>query len=373
MRTWAIGIGKVLGVEIRLHISFLFLLMYLVFPTLDEVDPVKAALHAITLCGFILLAVVVHEFGHLVAAHFRRMKPRAVILLPLGGVDHRPESTHKAELRDEVAVSLAGPVMSLASATFFAIVVKSILPEQRLLMWPFISTEHLWRSLVWVNLGLGLANLLPFHPLDGGRILRCVLARSGAGLPDYPGATRHAVNLTQIVVLLIFVVAVLKGTMWLMLLAFFLFVAVQIEDRSLLFQLVTENVKLDEIMLTSFATLSPVDTLRDALHKAIHTLQDDFPVIRDADLVGTISRQAIVRALKEEGDGYVQSAMDTGFPTGTRKDSLGDAFRKIAATQGSLIPIVEEGRLVGVVTLQHLTHSMGLLAESRKLQVQDDE
>lgn len=373
MRTWAIGIGNLMGVELRLHVSFLALVMFLVVPALDEPEPIKAGLHAFVICLFALLAVVVHEAGHIAAAVLRRTQPRSVILLPLGGVDHRPVSSEPAPLRDEIAVALAGPATSIAVAAFFALVVKQILPEQHFFTWPLISTEHLWRGLVWVNLGLGLINLLPFHPLDAGRILRSVLARSGDGPADFAAATRYAVNITQAVVLVIFIAAMLKSIMWLMLLAFFLFVGVQIENNSLIFQLVTENVRLEEIMLTSFATLSPVDTLREALDKAIHTLQDDFPVIRGSDLVGTISRQAIVHALKEEGDGYVQAAMDTGFPTGTRADSLGDAFRKIAATRGSLIPIVEEGRLIGVVTLQHLTHSMGLLAESRKLQSEEED
>jgi CBS domain-containing protein len=153
---------------------------------------------------------------------------------------------------------------------------------------------------------------------------------------------------------------------WLMLIGFFLFVAVQIEDRSLLFQSVIENVKLEEIMLTDFSTLSPADTLEDALNKAVHSLQDDFPVIRDADMVGVISKQHILRALREDGNGYVQSAMKKAFETATRSETLAGAFRRI--TKGvTMIPVVDDERLVGIVTLQNLMHSMSVLAESRKL------
>jgi CBS domain-containing protein len=119
-------------------------------------------------------------------------------------------------------------------------------------------------------------------------------------------------------------------------------------------------------MLTEFSTLSPADTLQDALDKAVHTLQDDFPVIRGGDMVGVISKHAIIEALKEDGDGYVQSAMKKAFEIGARSDSLAAAFRKI--TRGSpILPIVENERLIGIVTLQNLMHSMTLLAESRKL------
>ena len=112
--------------------------------------------------------------------------------------------------------------------------------------------------------------------------------------------------------------------------------------------------------------LSPADTLEDALNKAVHSLQDDFPVIRDSDMVGVISKQHILRALREEGNGYVQSAMKKAFESAGRNDTLAGAFRKI--TKGvTMIPIVDENRLVGIVTLQNLMHSMGVLAESRKL------
>jgi CBS domain-containing protein len=153
---------------------------------------------------------------------------------------------------------------------------------------------------------------------------------------------------------------------WLMLMGVFLFIAAQMEDRSLLFQSVIENVRLEEIMLTDFSTLSPADTLEDALNKAVHSLQDDFPVIRDSDMVGVISKQHILRALREDGNGYVQSAMKKAFETAAKNESLAAAFRKI--TRGvTMIPVVDDNRLIGIVTLQNLMHSMGVLAESRKL------
>jgi CBS domain-containing protein len=155
-----------------------------------------------------------------------------------------------------------------------------------------------------------------------------------------------------------------------MFVGFMLFMAVQIEDRSLLFQRVIETVRLEEVMLTEFSTLSPADTLQDALDKAVHTLQDDFPVVRGADLVGVISKQTIIEALRSGNEGYVQSAMRRAFEIGSRHDSLAQAFKKL--TSGSpVLPIVENERLIGIVTLQNLMHSMGLLAESRKLRRDD--
>jgi len=100
-------------------------------------------------------------------------------------------------------------------------------------------------------------------------------------------------------------------------------------------------------------------------------LQDDFPVVRGTDMVGVISKQRILEALRLEGNGYVQAAMNKIFEASVPQESLGAAFRKLTARNSSIIPVVEDQRLIGIVTLQNLMHSMALLAESRKLRRDD--
>ena len=146
-----------------------------------------------------------------------------------------------------------------------------------------------------------------------------------------------------------------------------LFIAAQMEDRSAVFQSVLQTVRLEDIMLTDFATLSPADTLEDALEKAVHCLQDDFPVIRGGDMVGVVSKQKILQTLRSEGNGYVQAVMNRIFDVAQKSESLSSAFRKLSARNLSIIPVVENQQLVGIVTLQNLMHSMALLAETRKL------
>ena len=184
-------------------------------------------------------------------------------------------------------------------------------------------------------------------------------------------ATRRAVLLGQAFAML-FIFAGLWNT-WLMLVGFFLFVGAQMEERTMMFQTALESVRLDEIMLTDFATLSPADTLEDALDKAVHSLQDDFPVVRGGDLVGVINRQTILEKLRREGNGYVQGAMNKAFEIAARTESLASAFRKLTVRGLTLIPVVDQEHLVGIVTLQNLMHSMGLLAETRRLRRQVEE
>ena len=124
---------------------------------------------------------------------------------------------------------------------------------------------------------------------------------------------------------------------------------------------------MEDVMLTDFKTLSPADTLEDALHKAVHSLQDDFPVVRGSDMVGVISRQQILDALRNDGNGYVQSAMNKVFQVRSAAKHWRPSSAKLGQKGLSVVPVVEGEHLVGIVTLQNLMHSMAVLAESREI------
>jgi CBS domain-containing protein len=158
-----------------------------------------------------------------------------------------------------------------------------------------------------------------------------------------------------------------------MLIGFFLFFGGMLEDRSAVFQAVTEHVHMEDVMLTEFLTLSPADTLEHALEKSLHCLQDDFPVVRGTDMVGVISRQHIMENLRSEGNGYVQAAMTRISQVASREDTLAKVLAYSGRNGFSLIPVVDDESLVGIVTMQNLMRSMPLLAESRRLRKQNSQ
>jgi Zn-dependent protease/CBS domain-containing protein len=367
MRNWSIPAGRILGVELRIHLTFLFLL---VFVWLTESAPhgsPSATPRGLALVGIIFGCVVLHELGHALASMHAGIPAKAIILLPIGGVTLLDETRQPLEpgaqtWKRDIRIALAGPLVNLVMAFITASILLAVAPEIRLWNKPYVTSANLPRSLVWANIWLAGFNLLPAYPMDGGRVLRAFFVRS----MDSVRATRRAVSVGQAFAMLFMLVGMLSN-IWLTLTGFFLFIAAQLEDRSAVFQSVLETVHLEDIMLRDFATLSPADTLEDALDKAVHSLQDDFPVIRGSDMVGVISRQKILEALRNEGNGYVQAAMNRLFEVAQKKESLASAFRKLNARNLSLIPVVEDQRLVGIVTLQNLMHSMALLAESRKL------
>lgn len=366
MRSWSIPAGRLFGVEVRIHLTFLFLLAF-VWLTESAAHTAGAGPRGLALVGIIFGCVVLHELGHALTGMHAGVPAKAIILLPIGGVTlfdetRQPVLPGTLTWKRDVRVALAGPMVNLFVAFISGSILLAVAPEIGVWQQPFVTSLNLPRSLVWANAWLALFNLLPAYPLDGGRVLRAVLSRR----MDPVHATRRAVFIGQAFAMFFMLVGMWKNT-WLILIGFFLFLAAQLEERSAVFQSVLETVHLEDIMLREFATLSPADTLEDALDKAVHTLQDDFPVVRGGDMVGVISRQRILSALRSEGNGYVQSAMNRLFDVAQKTESLASAFRKLNAHNTSLIPIVEDQHLVGIVTLQNLMHSMSVLAESRRL------
>jgi CBS domain-containing protein len=265
----------------------------------------------------------------------------------------------------QFAIALAGPVANLATAVALAATALGASAQISLFELPLIDASQLIRSVVWMQVFMALIHLLPAYPLDFGRLIRGGFARKHGFAP----AGRAAAGLGQVIALMLMLASILLHSPWLILAGFFIMIGAQIEDQGVFFQSVVDTVRMREVMLTDFATLSPSDTLADALGRCVHSLQEDFPVVRGPQLVGIVSRQRILDALRSDGNGYIQSVMSRAFQVAKPEDTLGTTIRRLTAGHGlALIPITESGRVVGIVSVQNLMSSMSLLSEQRRIE-----
>ena len=365
MRNWSLPFGEIFGVEIRVHVTFVLLLLFIM------ADPVNRGVgRSLAVVSIIFGSVVLHELGHALTARSAGLPARAIVLLPLGGVTMIDDPLEQPlDSARDARIALTGPVVNLVLALVGGLIVWIALPHVDISGRPWITTQNLPRTFIWVNAFLGVFNLLPAYPLDGGRVLRSYFA----GTLDSIRATRRAVMIGQTFAMVIMLLGF--GTLvsypskwgsWIILIGFFLFTAGQLEDRSAMFWALLENVRMQDVMTTEFRTLSPADTLEDALHLATETLQHDFVVVRAGDMVGTISKNRIVEALRQTGNGYIQPVMNKMFEVAGLNDSLAATFRKIMARGVTMIPVVDAGRLVGIVTLQNLMQSLARIADSKR-------
>jgi CBS domain-containing protein/Zn-dependent protease len=354
-----------MGVEMRVHAFFpLLALVCLALGVKDGAGPGRG----LGLFIVLVVAVVVRETARLIVAAWLGLRLRAVLLLPIGGLFAyaNPESQEGASQGNaQFFLAFTGPLANIATALVLAATFVGAGGNMHLFDQPFITSAWLLRSMVWFQLGLAAIHLLPAYPLDCGRLIRGSWARKHGLAPS----GRRAAHIGQALALVAMVSGMILQNYWLIIAGIFIMIGAQIEDQGVFFQSVVDTVQMREVMLTDFATLSPSDTLADALGRCVHSLQEDFPVVRGPQLVGIVSRQRIVDALRNDGNGYVQSVMSRAFQVARPEDTLGTTIRRLTAGHGlALIPVAESGRVVGIVSVQNLMSSMSLLAEQRRIE-----
>ena len=355
-----------MGVELRIHAFFPLLAFVCV-----GISATDGWLRGLGLFLVLTSAVLVRETARLLVAAWLGLRLRAILVLPIGGLFAyaNPESQENANQGGgQFAMALAGPLANMATALVLIATFLGASGDIKLFDQPWITSAYLLRSMVWMQAGLAVLHLLPAYPLDGGRLLRGGFARKHGFAP----VGRAATGLGQLLALVAMVGGMYLRSPWLVIAGFLIMIGAQIEDQGVFFQSVVDTVQMREVMLTDFATLSPSDTLADALVRCVHSLQEDFPVVRGPQLVGIVSRQRIVDALRNDGNGYVQSVMSRAFQVARPEDTLGTTIRRLTAGRGlALIPVTESGRVVGIVSVQNLMSSMSLLAEQRRLEHQE--
>ncbi len=368
MRGWSFSIGRLLGVEIRIHTFFLLLLgLSISYSSVSG----SSGSRGFVLWTILFGAVAVREIARAVASAWYGLELRSILLLPTGGLQqyNTPEATERAATPEiGKRLGLVGPITNLFFGLLLGAIILTVTPEINLFERPWLTPTRLLRAMVWINLLLAAINLLPAAPLDGGRIFRGEFARNHGILKG----TRAAAGLGQVIGILLAIAGCILPNMWLIMIGGFVFIGAHMDDSSILLASENDPVLMRDVMLTDFSTLSASDTLEEALQRSVHTLQDVFPVVRGANLVGAVSRQGIVEALQAEGNGYVQGVMTRSFQVAQPDDSLVKTLRRIMSGQGAqLVPILEGDRIVGIITPQNLAHSMGLLNARRRLRQQE--
>lgn len=371
MRGWSFPVGRFLGVEVRIHAFFVLLLgMSISFGSILS----GSGSSGLGLWLMLLSAVLVREIARAIVCAWFGLDIRSILLMPTGGLPifaSQDDTARASSPRIERWLAVAGPLANVLAGVLLFGFIAGVSPEVHLLARPLVSPSVLLRSLIWVQILLGAIHLLPAFPLDGGRILRSELARAGARTKSDEGLklSQQAVMLGQLIAGGLIVLGWIMNNLIVVMAGLSVFAAAHLEDQGVLLQTKVDSVRMKDVMLTEFSTLSASATLEDALDQAIHTLQDVFPVVRAGNLVGAVSRQGIFEALQTEGNGYVQGVMTRSFHTAQPDDSLLKTLQRITTGHGAqLVPVVEGERVVGIITPQNLSQSMSVLNQTKKLQ-----
>ena len=345
---WSIGLGRLAGIDFRIHITFFLLLIWVGAADIAAGLEVSDAAVSVLFILALFACVTLHELGHALAARRYGVATRDITLLPIGGIarlERIPENP-----KQEFVIAIAGPLVNVAIAAvlYVVILVSGIgVPEGgdfALVEAPFIM------RLLTVNLALVFFNILPAFPMDGGRIVRSLLAMK---LP-YTRATSIAGTLGQFMAL-VFGFFGFLGNPLLIIIAVFVWIGAAQEQSQAQLRSVFAGLPVRAAMVTDFRTLSPTDRLNDAVEKLLAGTQTDFPVVDDGRLVGFLTREKLTRSLHEHGGDYpVRTSMNDDVETLDETEMLSAAFERMQQSGIRSMPVLRGEQVVGILTTENV-------------------
>ncbi len=348
---WSIPIGVIGGTTIRIHVTFLLLLLWIAIADYAQ-GGAQAAIQGVAFVVLVFICVMLHEFGHVVAARRYGVQTPDITLLPIGGVARLMRIPERPS--QELVIAVAGPLVNLVIAGVLYLVLGRFPP--------LTATEvqnpgiDMLTRLAAVNLFLVLFNLIPAFPMDGGRVLRALLAyRMG-----FARATQVAASVGQGVAFLLGLLG-LFGNPLLLFIALFVYLGAAAEAHAVQMRQVARGMIAADAMITDFESLSPTSSIDQAVQALIRTTQHEFPVVDGGGrLRGILTRDAMIEALQQHGrDAPVIDAMTRDIPMVEARQSLEDALRLL---QENSVPAVgvggTDGRLAGYITAENIGEIM---------------
>ena len=345
-----IKLFEIFGISINIHVTF-FLLLLLVL---------SGGLKWIFLVVAVFFFVTVHELCHSLVAKRFGIKVREITLFPIGGVSSMTKMPEKPS--QEFLISIAGPLSNIAVLVIFFFPMKYLVGDA-VLFHP-LSTET-WKLtfayVYWINLMLAGFNMLPAFPMDGGRILRALLATK----LSYQKATKIAVTMGHIFALgFAYFGIVQRFNFILIIIAIFIYTAASREEAQVDVKETLKKFKVRDILPRDIMTLTGDVTLAKVLEIIFHSHQEDFPVVDNDLLVGFITRQDMMAAMHSFGTSKtVREIMRTNFPKIKETDSLTKAQGIMQEAQMGALPVMRENKVVGIITFEDIGRVYAMLSQ----------
>ena len=344
---WSFRLGTVAGIPLYVHATFPLLLAWVVFVHARQGASLAATLAGLLFVLALFACVILHEFGHALTARRYGIVTQDITLLPIGGVARLTQMP--SDPRQELWVALAGPAVNVLIALILGALLALAggavaLRQVGVADGPFVQ------RLLLVNVWLAMFNLIPAFPMDGGRVLRALLATR---LP-YVRATRIAASLGQFMALVFGFVGLLFNPL-LMFIALFVWIGASQEAAMVEMRSSLAGVPVRSAMLTEFRVLRPHDTLQQAVELILAGSQQDFPVVEGDRVVGVLTRAKLLEALAKRGrDAPVGETMETAFRTVEPTEPMDSALRRLQESRCHTLPVVSDHRLDGVLTLDNV-------------------
>ena len=355
---WSWRIGNLAGISVYIHATFLLIILWSAVVGWQTTHTVEGALSSIVFILLLFLCVVLHEFGHALTARKYGIKTRDITLLPIGGVA-RLERMPDQPLQ-ELWVALAGPAVNVVIAALMLVwlSISRINAGMETLFDPQHSS--LVERLFTTNIALVVFNLLPAFPMDGGRVVRALLATK---MP-YVRATQIAANLGQVMAFGFALIGLVYQPV-LILIALFVWIGASQESNLVQLKSALNGIPVSDAMLTNFRVITPDHTLNDTIRLTLDGSQTDFPVIENGQIVGILTQSDLLTGLSTLGrDVPVCEVMHTEFEVTHPSDMLHSLFLKMQSSESDCRTalVLRQDQLVGLVTKQNIAEYLEIHA-----------
>ena len=341
----SLKIGSIYGIEIRVHISLILILLLLSYIFYISPFPYGfmglkfAALLSIISSISLFIAVLLHELAHSILSLKSGINVRGIILFIFGGISLIEEIPKEPE--KEMKIAFAGPLTSLILG-FATILISQALPT------PLYEFFYVFGR---INIFLAVFNLIPAFPLDGGRILRAFMSRS----MGFVRATRVAAETGKFMAILFGIVGLLYNP-WLILIALFIYMGANEEEKLAVVENILRKIKISEIMTSDPIFVTPETTLEEVKDLMFRFRHLGYPVVENGEVVGIVTLHDVVR-----GGERVADVMSREIVSISPDDDAYKAFRLMNQHNIGRIPVVKEGQLVGIVSRTDLIRVLEIL------------
>jgi Zn-dependent protease/CBS domain-containing protein len=347
MRSWSWRLARIAGIDVYVHATFVVAIAWIALVYWNQNGNLAAVVDGVGYILTLFACVVLHEFGHALTAARYGIRTRDITLLPIGGVA-RLERMPDVPVQ-ELWVALAGPAVNIVIALLlfgWSRVSGSWESVERV----GVATGSFLERIMLANVYLVGFNLLPAFPMDGGRALRALLATR----MEYTRATSRAALVGQGMAI-VFALIGLLGNPILIFIALFVWIGAGQEASMAQMKSALAGIPLRRAMLTDFRTLSPTNTLGDAVDLLLTGSQQDFPVVANGRVEGVLTRSDLVKGLARSGrNATVADTMKRECPTAEASEMLEAVLARLQGRDCHTVPVLDDDVLVGLVTMDNI-------------------
>ena len=359
---WQWKLGRFAGIDVYVHATFLLLIGWVGYSHWLEHQMWSEVFNGILFVLALFVCVVLHEYGHALTARKYGIKTRDITLYPIGGVARLERMPEKPV--EELWVALMGPAINVViAAGLFAylFLTNSLVPFSDLT----VASGSFLERLMTVNLSLVLFNLIPAFPMDGGRVLRAILAMR----MEYVRATQTAANIGQGMAFLLGFIGLFSNP-FLLFIAFFVYIGASQEASMVQMKNSISGIPVTRAMLTDFKSLSPRDNLSQVVALILAGSQHDFPVVdANGKVAGILDRDSFMLALTRHGQSApVMEFIRRDLPEVDSYDMIEMALMRLQEAGSKMLPVTHGGQLVGLITAENITEYLMIRSALKAVQ-----